>query len=161
VTVRFRNGFYAGLLVAFVVGLYLASLWAAERQVQLHSEHLVAAIEKRDAADVAAFIDESYRDDWGDDRELLLQRVRALLQLLRNIHVNATAPAIAVTGGEGRWTARVTITADGEFAPAVSERVNAVTTPFELFWRKRSWKPWDWKLVRVANPTLEIPRGLD
>jgi hypothetical protein len=30
-------------------------------------------------------------------------------------------------------------------------------TPFELRWRHESWKPWDWKLVEVHNPELEVP----
>jgi hypothetical protein len=39
----------------------------------------------------------------------------------------------------------------------VKERVNSLTTPFELQWRHISRKPWDWKLVRVSNPELDIP----
>ncbi len=43
-----------------------------------------------------------------------------------------------------------------EFAPEIVERVNSLTEPFVLHWRRESWRPWDWKLVRVSNPGLEI-----
>ncbi|HEY1583637.1 MAG TPA: hypothetical protein VGF73_11125 [Chthoniobacterales bacterium] len=41
--------------------------------------------------------------------------------------------------------------------PQIIEWVNSLTTPFELRWRRESWKPWDWKLVEVRNPGLELP----
>ena len=44
----------------------------------------------------------------------------------------------------------------GDYAPEVIERVNRLTKPFELHWRHESWRPWDWKLVQVSNPALEL-----
>ena len=43
----------------------------------------------------------------------------------------------------------------------MNERQNSLSTPFELQWRHVSGKPWDWKLVRVSNPELEIPAGFE
>ena len=37
------------------------------------------------------------------------------------------------------------------------ERINSLTSPFELRWRKQNWQPWDWKLVQVRNPSLQLP----
>ena len=42
----FRIGFYAGLIVAVIWGIYLVRLWQGQRQVELHSVHLLAQIEK-------------------------------------------------------------------------------------------------------------------
>ncbi len=42
----------------------------------------------------------------------------------------------------------------------LDERVNKLPTPFELEWHHLSWKPWDWKLVRVSNASFEIPADL-
>jgi hypothetical protein len=39
----------------------------------------------------------------------------------------------------------------------LEERVNRLSTPFELEWHHVSEKPWDWKLVRVSNPAFQIP----
>jgi hypothetical protein len=49
----------------------------------------------------------------------------------------------------------------GELTAAIQERVNSLGTPFELEWRRNSAKPWDWKLVRVGNPSLEIPADFE
>jgi len=35
-------------------------------------------------------------------------------------------------------------------------RVAELKEPFSFTWRQVSWKPWDWKLVRVDQPELEI-----
>jgi hypothetical protein len=73
-----------------------------------------------------------------------------------NARIAATDPAVSAGGGKGNWTAKITITGAGEFAAVIEERVNALPAPFEMEWRRKSAKPWDWKLVRVENPALEI-----
>jgi hypothetical protein len=154
---KLRYGFYGGLLLTVVVGLYLAWLWQPERQVRLHAEHLIAKFEDRKSSGVADFISESYRDDWGHDRARLLERTQIVLQVLKEIHIVTREAQTTISGNEARWMAKVSIRAEGEFAPLVVDRVNAIETPFELVWRQHSWKPWDWKLVRVSNPDLQIP----
>jgi hypothetical protein len=37
------------------------------------------------------------------------------------------------------------------------DEVNALREPFTMTWRKKSWKPWDWELIRVEQPELRIP----
>jgi hypothetical protein len=46
----------AGLLVALLLGLWLAQLWSAEMQVRLHSEHLLRQIEKRNWTAAGEFV---------------------------------------------------------------------------------------------------------
>jgi hypothetical protein len=38
----------------------------------------------------------------------------------------------------------------------IKHRVNSLSAPFQLQWRRQSSKPWDWKLVRVSNRELKI-----
>ncbi len=47
--------------------------------------------------------------------------------------------------------------AESDVMELLEERLNSLPTPFGLEWRRLSGKPWDWKLVRVSNPSLEIP----
>jgi hypothetical protein len=35
--------------------------------------------------------------------------------------------------------------------------VNSLESPFEFEWKRGATWPWDWKLVAVRNPALEIP----
>ena len=69
-------------------------LWSATNQVRLHSEHLLRQIENRKWAAAAEFVAADYRDDWGDDRALLLQRLRLALQRFSSLTINADAPQI-------------------------------------------------------------------
>ena len=155
---KFRDKAYPGAIAALVLGLWLAWLWTPERQVRLHSEHFVATIEKRDWSGAADFISQSYSDDWGHDRSRLLERTRGVLQLVQNLRLTVQEPVTLTGSQEGTWRARISIRAEGEFGPQLEERVNSAGEPFLLTWRLESRKPWDWKLVRVSNPSLEIPQ---
>ncbi len=64
----FRISFYAGGLFAVMIGLWLAQLWQAEKQVRLHSEHFVQQLEKRNWSAAGEFIANDYHDDWDHDR---------------------------------------------------------------------------------------------
>lgn len=155
----FRNGFYAGLLAALILGLWLVRLWSAENQVRLQSEHLVRQVEKRNWRAVENFVAADYRDDWGDDRARLMTRLRMVGRFFFDLKITASEARLRVAAPEGSWQARIQMEARGEAAAEVTSRVNSLTTPFVLHWRRESWKPWDWKLVRVTNESLEIPSG--
>jgi hypothetical protein len=160
----FRNGFYAGLIVALFLGLWLAQLWSAEKQVRLHSQHLLRQIEKRNWTAAGEFVAAEYRDEWGDDRALLLSRLRLALRFFSSLTISARTPLVQLEPPFGIWRARVELAgkdAGAEMTPEIIRRVNSLTTPFELRWRHESWKPWDWKLVEVRNPELDVPAGFD
>ena len=103
-----------------------------------------------------------YSDQWNNDRALLLERMRLMLGYGRHLHLNASDVNCKIDNGVGSWRGRIEIESDDpELLALVKEKVNSLTTPFELQWRRVSRKPWDWKLVRVANPELEIPAGFN
>jgi hypothetical protein len=153
---NFRNGFYAGLVVALIVGIYLARLWQPERQVELHSRHLLAQIEKKSWKAVGDFISGDYQDRWGDDRALLLERLREVFRAMPNARIEAAGATARADSGRGFWSAKITITGAGEFGDLIEGRVNSLDAPFEFEWRRGATWPWDWKLVSVRNPALEI-----
>lgn len=154
----FRTSFYSGLVLALLLGVWLARLWPAENQVRLHSEHLLRQIEKRSWSGAGDFIALDYHDAWGHDRALLLERLRLTLRFFTSLTITATAPQVTLDPAGGSWRARVHLAGTGgEFAPDIIPRVNRLTDPFELRWRHESWKPWDWKLVEVKNPSLNLP----
>ena len=153
----FRNGFYAGLVVAAIWGVYLARLWQAERQVELHSVHLLSQIEEKNWKAVAEFIRHDYEDRWGNDRARLLERLPEMFRALPNAHIESTGVTNRTENGRGYWTAKIKITAAGPYADLVHGQVNSLESPFEFEWRHGATWPWDWKLVSVKNPDLEIP----
>jgi hypothetical protein len=55
-SVNFRNGFYAGFLVAAIAGIWLATLWQPERQIRLHTAHLFSRSRRRIGGPSATFL---------------------------------------------------------------------------------------------------------
>ena len=158
----FRDGFYVGLGLALVFSLYLMRLWGAEHQVQLHSDHLLRAVEDKNWSKFATFVGEDYQDQWGQDHALVLERTRDVFRYVRGIRLVPSNALVQAGGGQATWQAKITIEGDNsELAALMKERVNPLPTPFTLEWRNQSWKPWDWKLVRVSNAGLEIPAGFE
>ena len=64
-----------------------------------------------------------------------------------------------IGNAEACWQAQIRMTGRGEATTEITDRVNSLTTPFVFHWRSESWKPWDWKLVKVENRSLDIPSG--
>ena len=154
--ISFRNGVYAGLLIALIVGIYLIRLWQPERQVVLHSAHLLAQIEKKNWKRAGEFIASDYQDQWGHDRTVVLERLRQVFRALPKARIEATGPIVRADNGRGEWIAKITIDGTGEYADVIEARVNLLDAPFELEWRQGATWPWDWKLISVRNPALEI-----
>lgn len=152
----FRNGFYAGLIVAAAWGVYVALLWQPERQVELHNLHLLQRIENHDWKAVGEFVGPNYQDRWGNDRRLLLERLPQVFRALPKARILPVQPAIRTADRRGFWTAKITIQSSGEFADYIQGRVNSLEEPFEFEWQRGSW-PWNWTLVAVRNSSLEIP----
>ena len=96
--ITFRNGFIAGAILAVILGICLAFLWQADHQVELHTSHLLRKIEKHDWSGIENAIAQDYRDDWGDDRERLLTRLREVLSFTRNMKITAVAPDVLAEG---------------------------------------------------------------
>jgi hypothetical protein len=153
--VNFRNGFYAGLIVAAIWAVWLALLWQPERQIELHTTHLLEAIEKHQWKAVGDFVDTHYQDRWGNDRARLLERLHEVFRMLPNARIEARTPSIRTGDGRGHWSAKITIKSTGEFAEYVEGRVNSLDVPFEFEWHRGAW-PWNWTLASVKNPALEI-----
>lgn len=154
----FRDGFYAGAGVALALGIYLMWLWGPEHQVKLHTDHLLKAMETKNWSKFATFVADDYHDQWGQDHALILERARGVFSYLRGIRLAPGYAIVQAERGKGSWQAQITIEGDNsELALLVKERVNSLATPFTLEWRRLSGKPWDWKLVQVSNPGLELP----
>ena len=100
----FRNGFYAGLVLAAIWGVYLFRLWQPQRQIELHNLHLLARIERHDWKPAGEFIGDTYQDQWGNNRALLLERLPQVFRALGNTQIEVSDAAIRREQGRGYWT---------------------------------------------------------
>ncbi len=144
-------------LVVVTIALRCLWLWQPERQLLLHQAHLRGAIEARNWGRVEALIDPAYADRWGYTRESGIREARQWLGQFFALTVTAEPAGDQWTADGGTVTERWSIDGTGaEGAEMVKENVNALHAPFVFQWRHGSWKPWDWTLVRVDNPELNL-----
>jgi hypothetical protein len=162
VPISFRSGFYGGLIIALLVGLFLVWLWRPERQVRRHTENFLHAVEHKSWTAAGACIGSDYHDQWGDNRARVLERMREGFRYVCGVRINASNATVRIEKQRAIWSDKIVIDGDeSEVMAALKERVNSLTAPFQLEWRRVSAKPWDWKLVRVSNSSLEIPADFD
>jgi hypothetical protein len=154
--------FYSGLVITFAGAFFFTWLWNPQHQIERHSENLLRGIEHKDWTRVASFIAADYRDQWGHDRTLVLETMHELFAYARAVHVSAINSTAQTTDHSGIWRCNIKIYGDdNEATSAIKQRVNTLATPFQFEWRRMSGQPWDWKLVRVSNPGLQVPSEFD
>lgn len=159
---RIRTGFYAGFAVAILTGTLLVRLWRPEQQIRLHSQHLLRALEQRNWDRFAGFIASDYHDQWANDRATLVERTRLVFAQMRTFRLTNEQQIVRRNNKSAHWQSRIIVSGDpSELLLAIKDRVNSLSTPFDLEWRHVSRKPWDWKLVDVTNPELSIPEFIE
>jgi hypothetical protein len=154
--VSFRNGFYAGLAATVIFGLYLFRLWQPQKQIELHTAHLLAAVETHNWKAVGAFIGQEYQDRWGNNRALLLERLPQVFRAMGKTRIDSIQIAVRREAGKGYLRARIQIHGTGEYVDYIQTRINSLEEPFEFEWQHGATWLWDWKLISVRNSALEI-----
>jgi hypothetical protein len=161
VTITLRAAIIGVLTVTLCTGLYLFWLWRPEHQARLHTDHFFHAIDSRNWDKVAEFVGEDYRDQWDQDRTRLVERLREGFRWIRGSAITAPNPSVQVETGRVIWFGKINVySSDEGVLQLLDERVNGLPSPFQLEWHQLSGKPWDWKLVRVTNPTFQIPADI-
>lgn len=164
VTLRFihrmlpRHRWAIAVCVVLVAVLILRSRWQPTHQVRVHTEALLAAVAGKDWRGLEGLLADDYSDTWGHSKAMVVDQVSEVFRQFFTIEL--TAPEMSVEkaeGGEGIARARLTLRGrGGPFAEIAVQRVAELHEPFTFTWRKRSWKPWDWALVRVEQPELRV-----
>jgi hypothetical protein len=140
-----------------VLGFWCLWLWQPARQVRRHTEQLLAAVEDKDWREMAELMMYDYSDRWGHDKATILDHTKQAFAQFFSLTVESSELDVEEANAIG--TARVRIAIKGRGGPLadfVMSRVAELKEPFAFTWKQASWKPWDWKLVRVDQPELEI-----
>jgi|SoiMethySBSTD1v2_1073268.scaffolds.fasta_scaffold2686739_1 predicted TIM-barrel fold metal-dependent hydrolase len=140
------------------IAVYVFALWQPERQLRLHQRNLLRAVEKRNWDRFASFIAPDYSDRWQHDREFVVRESREVFRQFLFLTVRHEVHDAYAHGGIGNLSVSIKLNGSGgPLAEFVSERVNHLGAPFTFRWRHRGWKPWEWELVEVNHPDLELP----
>ncbi|MEQ1842152.1 MAG: hypothetical protein ABL994_17230 [Verrucomicrobiales bacterium] len=146
-----------GLFAVAFVWLYW---WIRpERQVRRAQGRLFTTVEKRNFEAMSLLIAEDYRDRWQQDKAIVLRGSREVFGQFMMLTIDRADSQAEVRGDS--WVLREKVTLKGFGGPLAMharDEVNKLREPFAMTWRRRSWKPWDWELIAVEHPMLELPR---
>jgi hypothetical protein len=145
-----------------VLGIVAISLlawhWSPGRQVELHQGDLCDAVGDRNWKRVGSLLATDYHDRWGQDRTTILARLPQAFMDFLACGVLEDHLSLTWRNGACDLAAHIRIVGSGgPLAQAIMEQSTQLTEPFHFQWKKQSWKPWDWKLVSVDQPQVEIP----
>lgn len=121
---------------------------------------MLDALESRNRESFASMLADDYRDRWEHDKAIVVRRCGMIFEHFMTLDIEGENRGAEETAG-GAWLVRQKITVTGMGSPigiAARDRVNALTQPFSMKWRKRGWKPWDWELTSVDQPELQVPQ---
>lgn len=153
----FRKSSLRALVALLLVVGWCTWLWQPAHQVRLHQKNLLKAYERRDWPGVDGFLDAKYADRWGYDKEFVLRASKEVFSQFLTLGISSEVVNCTASGSSGQISFRVKMQGQGSpLAPMVTERVNSLHEPFACEWARQSWKPWDWKLVRMDQPELDI-----
>ncbi len=142
-------------MLALLSLLALALHWQPTRQVRLHQEHLLEAVQNRKWKTAGEFLAEDYRDRWGQTKTDVLAQLPQVFGDFLALGVIGEDGAVSWSESEPTVRERIRIVGSGgPIAQIVMQRSQAFTQPFSFRWRRQSWRPWDWALVEADQPEL-------
>lgn len=144
----------AALLAVWLVWLFL--LWRPARQVELHTQNLLARASARDWPAVQAMMSPDYSDAWGHDRAVAIDKSRELFSHFFALQVVPLAPPrVTWEGGDCLASAPIGVFGTGTaVAQAVIEEVRAAGGEAVFVWRKSGSWPWQWLLAGLRHDRL-------
>jgi hypothetical protein len=117
---------------------------------------LIKAASDRKWDKVKAYMADDYRDDWGNDRD---QAVKAGSDVLKNfltLEITEEDASIDRKGTEATVSSQLRLSGRGNaLGEEIKERANSFQGHFRFAWSRKSWKPWDWKLVSISQPEID------
>lgn len=133
----------------------------AEAQVAYRTEHLRKALAAKSSDRFYTFLSDEYSDQWGLSGDELRLAVRDVNAQFFDLKVEWENPALTVADNTAVLRARPKL--DGRALSPVGDfmlrEARKFQEPFEFHWQKEGIWPWSWKIVRIAQPDLELPRG--
>ncbi len=152
-TVFLRAG--AGMLVILLCWLIFE--FSPDRQLDNAFARLVTAAENRDFKTLRKLMATDYRDQWKMDREQALDAASEALRHFLTLEIAVENLSGTRQGGEALLAARLRLSGRANaVGEAILQQVNVLEDDFQFAWRRKSWKPWDWKLVSVSQPEIQF-----
>jgi len=153
-----RAWFLRGLGVVVVIVLAWGGFELTPgRRLDRTFDHLIRAVEKRDWETVKQLMAEDYRDQWGMDRETAVSLGKDAFGQFLTLMITEENRRRSISGKDAMIETRLRLTGRASMiGEMVMEKANALQNDFQFAWKRKSWKPWDWKLVSINQNELDI-----
>jgi hypothetical protein len=146
------------LLVAVAVVITVIGFMryaSPERQIEKKQATLIRGIEQRKRSKVERLIADNYSDRWGFDKQDAVTAFLDVGSQFVMLGITELDPIHEIANDSATVTTRLKIGGTGSpVANFVTRRANQIKTPFVFEWKKQSWWPGSWRLVKVDNPDL-------
>lgn len=124
--------------------------------VEKKQASLIEGIERRSPARIERLVAEEYSDDWGFSREDAVEAVVDVGSQFLVLVVTEEDKTTVLGEGEAKVSAKLIFGGKpvGPAANEVMRRLNGLKEPFVFTWKKESFLPASWRLVRMENASL-------
>ncbi|MCH1407438.1 MAG: hypothetical protein L7V87_00255 [Verrucomicrobiales bacterium] len=144
--------------VAGVLGLTIFVILQSRpsKMIATKQSDLIVGIEKRSPGRIERLVAENYSDRWGFDREDAVNAIVDVGSQFLALVVTEDEKETVIDGKEATVTARLTFGGNpvGPAGHEVVKRLNQLDEPFVFTWKKESFLPASWRLVRIDNASL-------
>jgi len=152
-----RAGFWFGVFFVLILLWWGWGAFQADRQLENRFRELVKVVEDRNWEKLRGFLADDYVDAWGNDRERTIELAGQGFQYFLVLGVEPEEPEFLIAGREATVRTGFEISGTGRGpAKIILSRAAGLKEPFEIGWRRESWKPWDWKVVSMSQPELNL-----
>ncbi len=142
---------------AILCGGWLLRDLRPSHQLEKQNARFLQAMENRNWKAVGTFIAEDYKDYWGLDRQTLVKASQEVFGQFFVVQIAAHDPKVSLTGRDGIITCRIQVGGSGTpLATEVISYMNDLKGDFQFAWKRKSWKPWDWKLHSVRQNEIQF-----
>jgi hypothetical protein len=141
--------------------LVAALLWVGfeitpGRRLVRCQERLLQAAGDRNWNRVRELMADDYRDAWGHDRNEAVTRASEVLGNFLVLEILAEDTKVERQGREATISARLRLRGRGNaLGETILTAANSLESHFQFAWTRKSWKPWDWKLVSLSQPEID------
>lgn len=148
----------AALVVVISLVIGFCVYWAPERTVLRKQTALFKAAEGKKIGRLKKHISHDYHDRWGFSGDDLAESIMDARNqfLAMSVLRSEEQESLVVSGGEANFETLIEIggTPSGPAGLGARQRINQLGKPFIFTWKKESFLPSSWRLVRLENEAV-------
>jgi len=131
--------------------------WSPQRQLELKQEGFIRALQKHNGKKLQPYLAEDYEDQWEFDRDDVVLAVSDVGRHFMILTVKSFDTDFRI--GERQAVVKMKLQLSGSGSLVANEVIRIVNRQKKAFvftWKRQSFWPGSWKIVRIEHPGLPI-----